>query len=69
MAIDKNVGFRKAYQMTGTPGYAGDTAVTDIDPGKGGSHRDDNWKIGAKQAKLKNAGKIGPNENVTEYTK
>jgi hypothetical protein len=69
MAIDKDVGYKKAYKMTGTPGYAGDTAVTDIDPGKGGSHRDGNWKIGAKQAKLKNAGKIGPNENVTEYTK
>ena len=43
---------------------AGSTAVTDIDKGPGGSHRDNNWKIGAAQSKMRNAGKIGPNTNV-----
>ena len=66
MAVDKNVGYKKAYKMTGTPGYAGDTAVTDVDPGKAGSHRDNNWKIGAKQAKNANAEKVGPGKNLKD---
>jgi len=62
--MEKELGFRKAYKMTGTPGYAGDTSVTDIDKGKAGSHRDNNWKIGAAQAKLTPGKKIGPDLNL-----
>jgi hypothetical protein len=59
-------GFRQTYQETGKPGYAGGNGVTDIDPGSSGSHRDDNWKKGAAQAKMKNAGKVGPYSNVKD---
>ena len=62
---EKELGFRKSYKMTGTPGYAGgpDQAV---DKGASGSHRDNNWKIGESQAKVKNAGKVGPYSNVKD---
>ena len=61
---EKELGFRKAYKMTGTPGYAGGPGDKTIDKGASGSHRDNNWKIGEGQGKLKKAGKIGPNTNV-----
>lgn len=64
--MEKELGFRKAYKMTGKPGFAGGPGDKTIDKGASGSHRDDNWKIGAGQAKMKNAGKIGPNKNVKE---
>ena len=62
---EKELGFRKAYKMTGTPGYAGgpDQAV---DTGASGSHRDNNWKRGAAESKLRNAGKVGPGKNLNE---
>ena len=59
------LGFRKAYKMTGTPGYAGGPAQK-VDSGTSGSHRNDNWKIGAAQAKLRNAKAIGPGKNLNE---
>jgi hypothetical protein len=62
---EKELGFRKAYKMTGTPGYAGGPDAT-VDKGASGSHRDNNWKIGAGQAKLKNAKAIGPGKNLNE---
>lgn len=62
---EKELGFRKAYKMTGTPGYAGgpDQAV---DKGASGSHRDNNWKIGAKQGKMAKSSKVGPDKNLNE---
>lgn len=60
------LGFRKTYKMTGTPGYAGGPGETTIDSGNSGSHRDNNWKIGAGQAKMKNAGKVGPGKNLKD---
>jgi hypothetical protein len=59
------LGFRKAYKMTGTPGYAGgpDQAV---DKGASGSHRDNNWKKGAAQGKLTEGKKVGPYTNVKD---
>lgn len=63
--MEKELGFRKAYKMTGTPGYAGGPGEK-IDTGVSGSHRDNNWKKGAAQAKVKNAGKIGPGKNLNE---
>jgi len=67
MAKDQ-LGFRHTYKQTGTASASagGDTSVTDIDKGPAGSHRDNNWKIGASQAKLRNAGKIGPGKNLNE---
>jgi hypothetical protein len=63
MADNNLKGFRQTYQETGklSSGGGPDQAV---DKGASGSHRDNNWKIGAKQSKLRNAGKIGPNNNL-----
>ena len=65
MSLEKELGFRKAYKMTGKPGYAGGPDAP-VDTGASGSHRDNNWKIGASQAKMKNAKKIGPGKNLNE---
>lgn len=65
MAKDE-LGFRKAYKMTGTPGYAGGPGEKTIDKGNSGSHRDNNWKIGAKQAKMAKDSKVGPDKNLNE---
>ena len=64
--MEKELGFRKAYKMTGTPGYAGGPGETTIDKGASGSHRNNNWKIGAGQAKLKNAKQVGPGKNLKD---
>ena len=64
---DENLkGFRQVYQETGHMGYGGGPGEKSIDKGASGSHRDNNWKIGAKQAKLKNAKPIGPGKNLKE---
>jgi hypothetical protein len=60
------LGFRKSYKMTGTPGYAGGPGETTIDKGSSGSHRDNNWKIGNAQAKNANASKVGPDKNLKD---
>jgi hypothetical protein len=60
------LGFRKAYKMTGTPGNAGGPGDKNIDKGNSGSHRDNNWKIGAKQAKVTKDSKVGPGKNLNE---
>jgi hypothetical protein len=62
---EKELGFRKAYKMTGTPGYAGGPDQK-VENGPSGSHRDNNWKKGAAEAKLKNAKPIGPGKNLNE---
>jgi len=62
--MEKELGFRKAYKMTGTPGYAGGPGDKNVDSGTSGSHRDNNWKKGAAQSKLANADKIGPYNNL-----
>ena len=60
------LGFRKAYKMTGTPGYAGGPGEKTIDAGNSGSHRDNNWKIGAAQAKNAKPSKVGPGKNLKD---
>jgi hypothetical protein len=60
------LGFRKSYKMTGTPGYAGGPGETNIDAGPAGSHRDNNWKIGAAQAKMAKPSKVGPGKNLKD---
>ena len=64
--MSDQLGFRKTYQMTGTPGYAGGPGEKTIDKGASGSHRDNNWKIGAAQGKLANAKPIGPGKNLKD---
>lgn len=64
---DENLkGFRQVYQETGHMGYGGGPGEKNIDKGASGSHRDNNWKIGAKQAKLKNAKPIGPGKELKD---
>jgi len=63
--MEKELGFKKAYKMTGTPGYAGGPDQK-VESGPSGSHRDNNWKIGAAQAKLTKNEKIGPDKNLKE---
>ena len=62
---DKDVGYKKAYKMTGTPGYAGGPGQK-VENGSSGSHRDNNWKVGAKQAKVTKPSKVGPDKNLNE---
>ena len=67
MANDKNLqGFRQTYQETGKLSSGGGPGEKTIDAGPSGSSRNNNWKIGAKQAKLRNAGKIGPGKNLKD---
>ena len=58
-------GFRQTYQETGKLSSGGGPAGA-IEKGASGSHRDNNWKRGAAQGNLRNAGKVGPNKNVKE---
>lgn len=65
---DENLkGFRQTYQETGKASSGGGPAAK-IEKGVSGSHRDNNWKVGASQVKLRLAGKIGP-KNLVQYTK
>jgi len=59
------LGFRKAYKMTGTPGYAGGPDQK-VESGASGSQRDNNWKKGAAQAKMAKPSKVGPDKNLNE---
>jgi len=58
-------GFRQTYQETGKLSSGGGPEAA-IDQGSSGSHRDNNWKKGAAQGKLKNAKQIGPGKNLNE---
>jgi hypothetical protein len=66
MADNNLKGFRQTYQETGKLSSGGGPGEKTIDAGASGSHRDDNWKIGAKQAKMKNAKPIGPGKNLKD---
>lgn len=59
-------GFRQIYQETGKASSGGGPGDKSIDAGPSGSHRDNNWKKGAAQGKMKNAGKVGPYSNVKD---
>ena len=65
MANDNLKGFRQTYQETGKASSGGGPAAQ-IDQGPSGSHRDNNWKIGAKQGNLRNAKAIGPGKNLKD---
>jgi hypothetical protein len=59
-------GFRQTYQETGKLSSGGGPEDKTLDAGPSGSHRDNNWKIGAKQGNLKNAKPVGPGKNLNE---
>lgn len=59
-------GFRQTYQETGKLSSGGGPEDKTLDAGASGSHRDNNWKRGAAQAKMKNAKPIGPGKNLKE---
>ena len=65
MADNNLKGFRQTYQETGKLSSGGGPDAA-IDKGASGSHRDNNWKRGAAQSKLRNAGKIGPGKNLNQ---
>ena len=63
MANDE-LGFRKAYKMTGTPGYAGGPGEKTIDKGNSGSKRSNNAVLnGNKMAK---DSLVGPGKNLKD---
>ncbi len=64
MANDNLKGFRQTYQETGKLSSGGSSGT--IDQGASGSHRDNNWKIGAKQGNLRKAKAIGPGKNLKD---
>ena len=65
MAKDE-LGFRQTYKQMGVQSSGGGPGEKTIDKGASGSHRDNNWKTGAAQGKLKNAKPIGPGKNLNE---
>ena len=58
-------GFRQTYQETGKLSSGGGPDQK-VEKGASGSHRDNNWKKGAAEAKLRNAKPIGPGKNLKE---
>lgn len=58
-------GFRQTYQETGQLSSGGGPDAK-IDQGTSGSHRDNNWKKGAAQAKMAKDCKVGPGKNLNE---
>jgi hypothetical protein len=64
MADNNLKGMRQTYQETGKLGFAGGPGDTKLDPGASGSDRARGAKAGLAQGKLKNAGKIGPYNNL-----
>jgi hypothetical protein len=58
-------GFRQTYQETGKLSSGGGPEAK-IDNGPSGSGRNNNWKVGAAQGKLRLAGKIGPGKNLKD---
>lgn len=64
---DKNLqGFRQTYQETGKLSSGGGPGEKTIDKGPSGSHRDNNWKIGAAQCKVSKDKKVGPGKNLKD---
>lgn len=58
------LGYKKAYKMTGTPGYAGGPSDTTVDKGTSGSKRANNAVLnGNKMAKNS---LVGPDKNLKD---
>jgi len=56
------LGFRKTYKMTGTPGNAGGPGEKTIDQGASGSKRSNN----AVKGKPARSSKVGPDKNLND---
>jgi hypothetical protein len=56
------LGFRKTYKMTGTPGNAGGPGEKTIDQGPSGSKRSNN----AVQGNPARSSKVGPDKNLND---
>ena len=63
-SAEDQLGFRKAYKMTGTPGYAGGPGETTIDAGSSGSKRANNAVL--NQNKMAKDSKVGPGKNLKD---
>ena len=59
-------GFRQTYQETGKLSSGGGPGEKNIDKGASGSHRDNNWKIGAAQNKMAKGSKVGQDKNLKD---
>ena len=57
------LGFRKTYKMTGTPGFAGGPGDTQTNAGPSGSKRANNAVL--NQNKVRSS-KVGPDKNLKE---
>jgi len=57
------LGFRKTYKMTGTPGNAGGPGEKTIDAGSSGSKRANNAVLNGNKVK---SSKVGPDKNLKE---
>ena len=66
MADNNQKGFRQVYQETGKLSSGGGPEDKSLDAGSSGSHRDNNWKIGAAQCKLTKDKKVGPDKNLKD---
>jgi len=69
MAIKKQagiIGFRQNYKETGQLSSGGGPEDKTLDAGNSGSHRDNNWKIGASQCKVTKGSKVGPDKNLKD---
>jgi len=60
------LGFRQTYKQSGNQSSGGGPGEKTIDKGASGSHRDNNWKIGASQAKMAKGSKVGPDKNLKD---
>lgn len=69
MAIKKQageIGFRQTYKETGKLSSGGGPEDKKLDAGASGSHRDNNWKVGASQNKMAKSSKVGPDKNLKD---
>jgi hypothetical protein len=67
MAKDDNLkGFRQTYQETGNLSSGGGPGEKNIDAGPSGSHRNNNWKLGAAQCKMAKDSKVGAGKNLKD---
>jgi hypothetical protein len=57
------LGFRKTYKMTGTPGNAGGPGEKTIDAGSSGSKRANNAVLNGNKVK---SSKVGPDKNLKD---
>jgi hypothetical protein len=64
MADSNLQGFRQTYQETGKLSSGGGPDNKKLDAGASGSHRDNNWKRGAAQAKMSKDKPVGPYNNL-----